>query len=214
MGTKSKVLFLTDSVSLPGKRANKTYVAIEDTYLYRLKKELDNYDIIALALGGATIRDLRNQLNYYASIQPDLVFLQCGIVDCAPRGFGKLELEIFKKLKIFRFTKPIVKFLRKYRGHRYTSKKAFKRNLIELQLKLKPKKFYALSILPSNEIYEVKAPGITKNIADYNKILKDNTNFIDLSDIPRDGILPDHHHINEIGHNFIYDRICELLNCE
>ena len=165
-----------------------------------------------MAIGGATIKDLFNQSNYYSILNLHTVILQCGIVDCTPRAFGRLELEIIKKIRLFRFTKPLVKTLRRYRAHRYTSPKKFKKYLLDLREKLNAQNFYALSILPSNPEYEVKAPSITRNIETYNNILKSNVDYIDLSSIPRQGILEDHHHINEIGHNYIFKKLVEVID--
>ena len=96
MNGKPKILFLTDSVSLP-RRTEKGPVTWEDTYIYRLEQAYSEYVVISVAIGGATIKDLREQINYYAILQPSIVILQCGIVDSTPRAFGKIEMELIKK---------------------------------------------------------------------------------------------------------------------
>ena len=208
MIAKPKMLILTDSVSLP-RKTDKGSVVWEDTYVYRLKNIYPQYEIIPVLIGAATIKDIRNQVNYYAILNPEIVIIQCGIVDCTPRAFGRIEMELIKKLRLFRLTKPFVKFLRKYRAHKYVSLKKFEQSLLALKTYLNPDIFFALSILPSCEDYEKKAPGITKSIEEYNSILKKHTTYVDLSKIPRNAILKDHHHINEQGHDFIFKSILE-----
>lgn len=211
MVSRPKLLIMTDSVSLP-RKTETGIVMWENTYINRLKKTILNYEIISIAIGGATIKDLRNQVNYYKILNPEVVILQCGIVDATPRAFGKIEMELIKKMKLFRFTKPLVGFLRKYRAHNYTTQKKFKFFLVELKSELNPKYFISLGILPSNDMYEKKVSGITKNILKYNEILENNSIYIDMSIIPKDGILDDHHHINEEGHRFIYKELKNKLN--
>lgn len=206
-----KILIITDSVSLP-RKTNDGIVEWHETYVNRLKQELLDYEFITVAIGGATIRDLRKQLNYYKILKPEILILQCGIVDCAPRAYGKIEMEIIRKIKLYRFTKLFLPYLRKKRAHTYTSLKLFKKTLIEMKNIVNADSFYSLSILPSNPDYEKLLPGISKNINDYNEVLFSNTNFIDLSNIPKEGILKDHHHINAIGHEFIFNTILRKLN--
>lgn len=207
---KKKILILTDSVSLP-RRIDDSFVKWEETYVYKLKEFYVNYEIIYVAIGGATIKDFRRQVNYYKVIEPEIVILQCGIVDATPRAYGKIEMELIKKIKFYRFTKPTVDFLRKFRAHNYNSPKKFEEILNEIKIGLNPNIFFSLGIIPSSEAYEKKAPGITENINNYNSILKRNTEFVNLSNIPKEGISSDHHHINRKGHRFIYSELKKIL---
>lgn len=207
---KPVCLVMTDSVALPRKYSDGI-VNWNETYPNKLKKTLVNYEVITLSIGGASIIDLRDQVNYYKILKPHIVILQCGIVDAAPRAFGRIEMEIIKKLRLFRFTKPFVSFLRKYRAHNYTSPRLFEIKLGELKKELNADIFFGLEILPAYWEYEKKIPGITQNITIYNNILKENSNLISLQDIPREGILKDYHHLNSIGQEFVFRRILESL---
>lgn len=204
------ILIITDSVALPREYPNGI-VLWDEIYISNLKEALPQYTIINVSIGGASIVDLRNQVNYYKILKPEIVILQCGIVDASPRAFGRLEMDVIKKMKLFRLTKPFVNFLRKYRSHHYASPGLFEKKLQELIQELNPKIFYSLGILNSCEDYEKILPGITKSIDIYNAILQRNTNFIDLSAMPREGILSDHHHINKIGHNYIYQELLKVI---
>lgn len=207
---KKKIIILTDSVALP-RKLNQDFVSWEDTYIFKLKQHLNDYEVINISIGGATIGDLRNQVNYYKILKPEIVILQCGIVDASPRAFGRLELEIIKKLKLFRFTKPLVFFLRRYRAHHYTNLKNYEKKLIEIKRELNTQSFYAMGIIPSNPDYEKLLSGVTKSIEEYNNILKQHTIFISLDEMPKNGVLEDHHHINEVGQEFIFNRTIEKL---
>lgn len=205
MNLKPIFLIFTDSVALPRKH-DTGKILWHETYIAKIKASYPEYEVINISLGGASIKDLRSQVNYYKILNPDLVLLQCGIVDASPRAFGRIEMEVIKKLRLFRLTKPFVSFLRKYRSHHYASPKEFEKKLIEFKTELKPKRFLALSILPSCEEYEAILPGITKSVDVYNNILKRHADdFIVLDKIPREGILRDHHHINSLGQEYIFE---------
>ena len=209
---KSKPIFLimTDSVALP-RGVRDSQVFWEETYIHKLKKHYSQYEVISVSIGGASIKDLRSQFKYYSCLRPKLVLIQCGIVDAFPRAFGKIELEIIKKARLLRFTKPFVAGLRKIRQHHYADPREFERCLKELNDVFQPKSFYSLSILPANKEYESKANGVTENINLYNAILSEHSLSIDLSNIPEEGIMPDHHHINSLGHSFIFSEIVKSI---
>ena len=203
---KKTILIITDSVSLP-RKTKRGYVKWEDTYYNKLKLEFPRYEFIYLAIGGATILDLCNQLNYYDILKPDVVILQCGIVDCCPRAFSQFEKQIIKKFKLSRLSKPFVKFLRKYRALKYVPLAKYEAALLEIKEKLNPSHFFSLSIIKAQKKYELTLKGISKNIRDYNNILKKHTKLIDLSSLPVEGILDDYHHINELGHDYIKEQL-------
>jgi hypothetical protein len=208
---KPKILILTDSVSLPRESENDL-TTWEDSYVYRIRQHFSEYEVVNLSFGGATISDLRSQVNYYKVLNPTIVIFQSGVVDAAPRAFGKLEMEIIKKLRLFRFTKPFVKWLRKNRGINYTEITTFEKVLKEIIQVLNPKVFFAIGILPSCDAYESVAPGISRNIDLYNGVLKRNTHFIDMQNIPRNGILNDHHHINAVGQDYIFEKLVNQIS--
>lgn len=210
---KQKIIILTDSVALPRKH-NKGLVLWEQTYIYRLKELLQDYEIINLSIGGGSIKDIRNQINYYKVLNPKCVILHCGIVDAAPRAFGRIEMEVIKKMKLFRLTKPFVSFLRKYRSHHYSNPNEFKKLLLEIKKEFNAPNFLAIGIVPSCEAYENQLPNVTNSIDTYNRILSENSLFISMEDMPQEGILEDHHHINELGQDFIFKKLVEkLIKC-
>jgi hypothetical protein len=207
---KKKIIILTDSIALP-RKYNEGLVQYEDTYIFKLKESLTNYEIINLSIGGGSIKDITKQINYYKNLIPICVILHCGIVDAAPRAFGRIELEVIRKLRLLRLTKPLVPFLRKYRAHHYTNCKEFEKKIIKMKKEFKTPCFFAIGILPSNSDYEKLLPGITKSINLYNQILSKNTNFISVEDIAKNCILEDFHHINASGQLFLFKKILNKL---
>lgn len=205
-----RVLFLTDSLSLPRKHVDGV-VEWDEVYISLLRQEFPEIDFIHVAYGGATIGDLFSQLNYYSLIRPDLIILHCGIVDCAPRAFGRLELEIIKKFRLFRLFNPFTKFFRIYRGITYTPLRQFEKTLINLKQRFPDSPFWSIGILPGCKEYEEKVPGISRNIEEYNAILKRETYFISNDDFPRSGIINDYHHLNALGHRYIFNKLCREL---
>jgi hypothetical protein len=206
------LLILTDSVALPRRNAETIW---EDTYIYRLRERYGRtHNIINVSIGGASIKDLRNQVNYYKTLNPEIVILHCGIVDAAPRAFGRIEMEIIKKLRLFRLTKPLVSFLRKNRAHHYAKPSLFKEFVKIIKKELNVEKFLPIGIIPASKEYEEKLPGISKAIIEYNNILKLEQGFICVDNMPKEGISRDFHHVNKIGQLFFFNKLIKLLDEE
>ncbi len=199
-----KVLFLTDSLSLP-RGSDGEVVKYEETYISLLRKKNPEMTIVDCAVGGATIWDLFKQSYYYKFFEPDIVILHCGIVDCAPRAFTKFEQKILNKLGLR--PKGLTRFLRKYRGLKLTPIKKFEKLALRLKRQFEDLPVFAVGILPASSQYEQKVPGIAKSIEIYNHVLSSQFRFIDNSDFPMEGILSDHHHLNAIGHLEMLKRI-------
>ena len=201
-----KILFLTDSLSLP--RVNeKEIVLYEDTYLCKLRNTFKNHTIVDSAIGGATIKDLYAQVFYYKSFKPDLVIIQSGIVDCAPRAYKRIEKKILVELGIISKLKNLTRFLRKNRGYTLTKMTLFDNYLSLIKKSFENTPLYSLGILEASDEYETIVPGIKNNIRKYNTILEKHTTYINNSDIPFKAIMNDHHHLNKHGHQLIYDKL-------
>ena len=203
------ILILTDSVALPREAAKTTW---EDTYIFKLKEHFKDFQIINVSIGGASIVDIKNQIFYYKMLNPEIVILQCGIVDAAPRAFGRIEMAIIKKTHLFRLTKPFVSIFRKYRKHHYCDLKNFHLHLKTMKRELKTNQFYSIGILPASLDYEKNLPGVKKSIDKYNAILQKETIFFSTAKIPQKGIMKDHHHVNKIGLNYIFNLIIDNID--
>lgn len=209
-----KIQIFSDSLALPRLIPEKVYY--EETWPAKLAQD---HTVAQYSKGGGIIKEMFDQVFYYRMFCPDLVILQMGIVDCSPRPFTLFEEQFFKlnfftkgcKAILKRLTKP---WLRTVRKVAWTKPKDFRYYCEQFKIAYPDATVLALAILPSCEEYEKLAKGITKRISQYNAILKDvfDDNFIDTSAIPREGIMPDHHHLTAIGHQFIYELIQDRLN--
>lgn len=200
------VLLITDSVSLP-RKYDGGEVLWDEIYFSKLEKAFPQCKFVLMAIGGATITQLQISLKYYMQVKPDLVILQAGIVDCAPRALGQLEQEVIKKMHLFRLVKPMTKLLRKYRRISYTKPKLFEQTLIKIKNIFAGKPLIAIGILPGCDEYDKLVPGISKKIELYNGILAKHSIFIDNKNFQRQGIIQDFHHINKLGHLEIFNKL-------
>ncbi len=209
-----KILLLTDSLSLP--RSKPELCIYEDTWPALLNP---GYKVHQVAIGGATITRLVEQITYHKQFNPEVVILQSGIVDCAPRALSKFEIELMNR---FSFLKKNVEpyvhkrrvKIRKKRKITYTSLKEYIENLRIIQSSFP--KVFALGIVPSNDGFEKIIPGVSNNILLYNQALQDvfKDDLISLGSIPTSGVMSDYTHLNKEGHLYIHDLIEQKLRKE
>lgn len=206
-----KILILTDSLGLP--REKPEVCAYEQTWPVLLKQNPD-FIVHQVSIGGGTSSDILRQIEYHHSFNPDIVIVQVGIVDCAPRFMTRLELEIIKKIPFL--GRRLIKTLnnnavRKYRNISYCPPKAFENNIIKIHQTFKDREVYYIGILPATDTYESILPGIASNIKLYNKILSKQPGFLSMEKISTTCIMSDHHHLNANGHSYIYSKILEQI---
>ena len=212
-----KIVILTDSLGLP--RQDPEVVDIEDTYIQKLRKRYTDLTIISLSIGGATLSIIREQyFNYLKAVDPDLVIIHAGIVDCAPRALKKWEAALISRNRIINSIYNILfkrhtHSLRKYRKLTYTPLQQFESIAKNFYLSLNEKLVW-IGIIPAKKEYEKQLPGIAGNIDNYNNILRTllPSGLIDTCDLPVEGIMSDHHHINAVGHQFIFTKICDRID--
>jgi lysophospholipase L1-like esterase len=200
-----RILLLTDSVALP---RNKPEVCSHDkTYPELLKSE--GHIVQQISMGGATSSDILKQVDYYLSFNPDYIFIQVGIVDCAPRLFTKFELDFYRRVG------PIGKMafkLRKKKNKVFTHTSSFKFNINTIIKKFNTSALFFIGIIPSSEKYEQILPGITKNIKEYNNILALTGKYISNEDFDLNGVMSDGHHLNAYGHQQLFDKIANIID--
>lgn len=206
-----KILVLTDSLGLP--RAVPEQTLYEETWPYALKKQ--GYFVHQVSIGEATSEDLKNQIFYHKMYEPDLVIVQVGIVDCAPRFATQFELALLNRIPFF--GKFIINFLktkqvRKLRQKTYVILQTFEINIKNIQ-DCFTVPVYFISIINATTGYEEKLNVVTNNIKRYYTTLKSISKYyIDLNNLPIQGIMADFHHINHYGHRYIYDLIIKEIN--
>ncbi len=210
-----KILILTDSLSLP-RVVGKEEVLYEQTYPYLLKHSRPEDEIVSVGIGGGTIEDIMRLVDYYKVFRPDLVFIQVGIVDAAPRAFTRLEMQILRKIRLVGLLMKNKNLIKKIRNKRYTSIKKFRRGIKSIEnkiLELNPKsRINFIGILPASTEYESSLRGITESIELYNKALQETGSYIDTSDFDTQvDVLDDHHHLSSSGHSKIADRLNKII---
>jgi hypothetical protein len=209
-----KILILTDSLGLP--RFKPEVCSFENTWPVLLKNNERN--IHQVSIGAATSHVLLRQVNYQKTFKPDVVILQVGIVDCAPRFMSIKELDITGALGVFGkgirflFNRKSIKKLRKIS---YINEANFKSNMLKMKHAFDCP-IIALGILPASSEYENTLPGVTKKIIRYNAILEQNfEHFINSNEILHiNGIMTDHHHLNEKGNYYLFQKLEEILQKE
>lgn len=206
-----KILLLTDSVSLPRKHS-KGEVLWDEIYFRQLQQRFPQIEFVLVGMGGATITQLQLALNYYTLVKPDMVILQSGIVDCAPRALSQFEQQLIIKLKMFRLVKPFTTFFRKHRNIAYTSPRVFEGTLLKIKSVFAGKPLVGIGILPGSKAYDAKVPGVSKRINTYNNIIQQHTIYIDNTDFPAEGIINDHHHMSTQGHAVIFKKLEPLID--
>jgi len=200
-----KILLLTDSLALP--RSHPEVCEYEDTWPNLLRKQ--GYFIHQVSIGGATTTDIVRQLHYHAPFSPDLVVLQVGIVDCAPRFMTKVEQAIVRKIPLIAnhiFSLMNRPFVKKVRKISYVRPQRFSSNIQKIIETFGDTKIYFVGILPASEEYEKVLPGVSNRIYQYNKLAEQqplNLVSTDLFDLK--GVMSDHHHLNKYGHKQIFD---------
>lgn len=199
-----RILILTDSLGLP--RNKPEVCSFEDTWPVLLKNKYPN--IHQVSIGAATSEILLKQIHYHKGFNPDIVVLQVGIVDCAPRFMSRKELDFTYALGVFgkglRFLLNR-NWIKKLRNISYINEVEFQCNINKIQDKFDCP-VIAIGILPANEQYEARLPGIAKKIITYNEILNYTfRNFINTESILKvGGVMSDYHHLNKKGHEYLF----------
>ena len=214
MTENKRILIISDSLALP--RSKPEEMLYEDTYPYMLRSD---YEVFQISFGGGTIKEIVHQTHYYLSYKPDIIILHLGIVDCAYRTFPVFVdkgavyskfLDLYRRA-LAKIISP--RFLRRLFRFRYTKPSDFETSLYVLKKEFPDSKLLAIGIVPASNDYVKLVPGIDKSIIQYNDIIKRvvGPGFINLSELPTNGVMSDHHHINRIGHQFIYTNILDTL---
>lgn len=210
------IMIIGDSLAFP--RETPEVVRYADTYLAILKKRFPFCDFIHKGLGGSTIVGLYNNSHYFhRTVDPDLVFIQSGIVDAAPRTLTFSETKFISALPkkigdpIFSFFKKNDMMIRKFRKITYTSFDTY----VDYVNKFESiyQKIYWIDIMPVSEEYEKKIPGIKINKEKYSAVLKSKLH-ISTESLNNDDIMSDHHHLNKSGHLKMSNLIADVINKE
>lgn len=212
MPSAPTVLILTDSLAFPRKEPET--VIYEQTWVALLKRRFPGIDFVHCGRGGATIEDLfKHSAYYHGTIKPDLVLVQSGIVDCAPRALSVIEQQVLQRLPILgsmllALVRKNAALLRRWRGISYTSLANYEAwvNAFENLYST----VHWIGILPADDEYESRLQGIDAAIKRYNGVLRCR-NFISTDDFNSRDIMSDHHHLNARGHCRLAARLADTV---
>ncbi|MBK7666229.1 MAG: SGNH/GDSL hydrolase family protein [Sphingobacteriaceae bacterium] len=211
------------------------YIALVDVFVRT--KDLNYIEIRDNAIGGATLPELYNLYlkdNTYFSLPGDLLIIQSGIVDCAPRPISdSLRSKISKLPKLIRnlaisyLHRNRRRLILKGKGYVRTNKIVFK-NTLEKFLQHAASNYktvIVVNICPTTPHFDKHSPGLSDSIALYNNIIdntveKLNVNNVFVLDIynrvfREKGkiteyiVEADGHHIHPITHKIISEEIIE-----
>lgn len=212
-----RILVLTDSLGLP--RGSPSSLEPEQTWIGHFKKHFIDSEIVQLSVGGFTTSDLLEQLTYYKHYNPDVVLVQIGIVDCAPRAIRKDEYFLKRLLQLITkilptIGKKVYGFIRKHRNESYVSLSVFERNVTFVLCQLSCPVFW-VSITGAC-FYENILPGVSKKIILYNAVLKKvmKEKYIDCLGIDDSCFMGDGHHLNTQGHKMLWQIIHRKIKNE
>lgn len=198
-------------------RVNLPY---EQTYPYLLQQELGRNEVVPRNLRlNDTAHQFKMMHEDVGLFKPDVVVMQLGIVDCAPRLFWRFEHKLVSYINKFI---PVVGFISKFRypltrvfPKVYVSKNRFRTNLRKIfnYLRKHDIETIVINIADTSEVNKSKSYKYEDNIRDYNAILYDETPdknlFIDIFSYGSDILLEDGIHLNEYGNKVVADKILE-----
>jgi len=233
---KTKILCIGDSTAMPN-GVDKQY---EDTWQYLLKSTFQSIDCITFFMRGLTTEALvtmgkkieygipkgADLLEFW---RPDIVVLQLGVVDCAPRLFNinSFERKLINRFPLKLFRDHYIRMVKKMRmrkpEHAIIKPDQFKNNLVDYFnrcQKLKLRKLIVIGIpIPDQRMLD-KNPLIIDAIVIYNNIyrqLEKRYPFIkvvfplDATKYPEEIIYTDGYHPNPLGFKLIFDDLKKTL---
>lgn len=177
MGT---IVLVGDSLIMPRPEEN---ISAEETYGYMASQELRDHQVITIAKysNDTAIQSQIKNLEAIKRASPDVVVIQLGIVDCAPRIFSKREKTLISTLP-HSFRDWLIGVLsRKRRGLTtwfpkvYVKRKDFKKNMeVILDFVEKCGAVPVLIIIAkTSEENNARSYNFLKNIREYNAVLRE-----------------------------------------
>ncbi len=216
-----RVVIIGDSLSMP--RPND-FILYEDTYPYLLQQR---YEVINRSRRANDTKQQSSEQNLLDDIEllnPDIVIIYLGIVDCAPRLFTKNESRILSLIPSYLRNKIVSLFskkrmlITKIRKISYVDKYMFKKNLLKIIERIgSDRKIIFINIKECKKLDE-KSFSFNKQIRDYNNIIsefskKSNVNLIDVNHLNITyPLLDDNIHISKEMHLCLHDKILDLIN--
>lgn len=221
-----KIIIVTDSVSMP--RHGLPY---EATWIHMLKREFPAYDIMDRTARGSTSTRLVTEggggADLLESYMPDIVILQIGMAEAAPRLFNKrgLEYAIVSRYMPQRMRQKYIEFVKKRRVRSPditdVTPEQFRANITAYFERARriSARVILIPILPPTDEYMRKSPHAPTNVERYNAIYRetaagfDNVTIVDpfRPDVDINKVAIDELHINAEGSRLIFNALKPLL---
>ncbi|MGV8879143.1 MAG: SGNH/GDSL hydrolase family protein [Sphingobacteriaceae bacterium] len=185
-----------------------------------LQQQLTEYRVHNFAKGFSTSEYLK-KLGFLKVFKNDVLVVQIGVVDCAPRLLSKLENKVIARFPLF-LAKRIIQYLKKNRiqsEHRsYVMPSKFELNILNFFNRYPNTNIIYIKILPASAKFISSNPYIGVAINKYNSIIDvcaskyKNVHLIELNDLNiEDYTLEDGYHLNKEGHLLISNLISSYI---
>ena len=206
-------------------------VPYEDTWIYNIKKEFPGYDFIDRTGRGSTSMRLVTEggggADLLESYRPDVVILQLGIVECAPRLFDKksLEYRIVSRILPDAMRRRYITHVKKHRVRdpriTDTNPEQFRDNITAYLDRARsiPARVIIIPILPPSHEFLRKSPHVLENVERYNGIYRETARMFQNAEIidpfrngmDINGIFIDELHMGVLGSEMIFKALKQLL---
>lgn len=225
-----RILCVGDSLALP-----REGISFDETWVYLLGKLNSQWEIVNVSRRGLTSADIvsHNSKDFLEYYNPQIVVLQIGIVDCAPRYLKKksiiLRLLNISPKQIQNFVwRLIKKYFKRKPAYADVPKQEFEKHLSGFFMRCESvgvKKIIVLQIGKPGQAMLSQSPLIINQINDYNLIIaKVAKNFCSshilnpLADGLSENYIEDGYHISVIGAKKIAIEVSNSIlkrdNCE
>lgn len=209
-----------------------------DTYIYKLQKYLGPTFHVLLRSRRMNDFGIINLEDDVLNNSSCVVVFHLGIVDCAPRVFGRREysvLNFFSKYPVLKnFSSMIIRFKSRYRRYwtrffpkTYIPKPLFKKKLEHVINQISQKtnsSVIMINIADTNEKNKFRSYNYENNIKDYNKIINDTVknhedicsliDFYGITKIKENKetlLLSDGIHLSKKGHDLLAELIRQKI---
>ncbi len=220
---KKRALIITDSLGLP--RLKPSPVLGHEVWVNILVKELnDKYDFYLATIAGLHTGMIVNNLeNQMGAFSPDIIVMQVGIVDCAPRALKENERKIIERLPptcksiILGFIRKHYSRIVNFRNTTYITSNDFEQNIKTLKKYYSDSQFLIIPIAPANSEYQKKNPLINGSILIYNGILEKQFGDSFLKNTYCDCniekvYLEDNYHLSIYGNMYLASKMLEAFS--